>query len=131
MDEYGNHMGWEENSNMMGWDLGYNGYFYILGVIAIFTLIFVFLFLSRRVFSGRGNRITSNGCKNHGCRDKTTPLVQPIKSVESNVSVQSTQPAQSDNEMNENTSFCTHCGFMLNDREIKFCPQCGAYKNNS
>ncbi|MHA1719955.1 MAG: hypothetical protein ACTSWX_06405 [Promethearchaeota archaeon] len=117
---------------MMGWDLGYNGYFYILGVIAIFTLIFVFLFLSRRVLSGRGNRIASNGCKNHGCRDKTTPQVQPIKSiqpiqsVESVISVQSIQSAQPNNEMDKNKSFCSHCGFLLNDREIKFCPQCGA-----
>ncbi|MHA1563548.1 MAG: hypothetical protein ACTSPA_15710 [Promethearchaeota archaeon] len=105
-ENYLNHMDWADRSGMMDWNFDSMGYSNIFGAIFIFTLITVFLILSRRLF--------------HSVNDEKT-------SPESNIPEVSTQNIQYEKAIDKSVFYCIHCGTQLNNSEMKFCPECGAH----
>jgi len=100
-------MDWNEGFGMMDWNFGSTEFPYFFGLIAVCFLVIVFLILFRRIFDAR-DKNTSHISRNY------------------EIPAQNTKSTQSYKEMNEKKSYCTHCGFPLNNQEIKFCPECGA-----
>ena len=105
-ENYINHMDWADRSGMMDWNFDSMGHSNIFGVLVIFTLIAVFLILSRRMFWGDTNEKTS----------------QDLKVLEV-----STQNNQYEEGIDKHIFYCVHCGTQLNNSEMKFCPECGAH----
>ncbi len=105
-ENYLNHMDWADKGGMMDWNFDSMGYSSIFGVIVIITLIAVFLILSKRMFWGDINENTSQDSK----------IIEVL-----------TQNNQSEIKIYKDIFYCVHCGTQLNNPEIKYCPECGAY----
>ncbi|MHA1562270.1 MAG: hypothetical protein ACTSPA_09115 [Promethearchaeota archaeon] len=101
-----NHMDWSDRTGMMDWNFNSMGPMNIFGVISIFALIMVFLILSRRIFYSDNGENTSHGSKS---LEIPTPIIKYEEKIEKNI------------------FYCIHCGIKLNNPEIKYCPECGAY----
>ena len=99
-------MDWTDRSGMMDWNFDSMGYSNIFGVIVIFTLLTVFLILARRIFYGDNVEKTSQESKILGV---STPINQYEKVIDKSI------------------FYCVHCGTQLNNTDMKFCPECGAY----